>query len=31
MALKPDSLYFRVRENGATVFRVDTKNRQRRI
>jgi len=31
MALKPDSLYFRVRENGATVFRVDTENRQRRI
>lgn len=26
----PD-LYFRVRENGATVFRVDTANRQRRI
>lgn len=24
-------LYFRVRENGATVFRVDTENRQRRI
>ncbi|NDR56534.1 hypothetical protein [Aliiruegeria sabulilitoris] len=23
--------YFRVRENGATVFRVDTDNRQRRI
>ncbi len=23
--------YFRVRENGATVFRVDTENRQRRI
>lgn len=23
--------YFRVRENGATVFRVDTNNRQRRI
>lgn len=23
--------YFRVRENGATVFRVDTGNRQRRI
>jgi len=31
MAMKPDSLYFRVRENGATVFRVDTENRQRRI
>ena len=26
----PD-FYFRVRENGATVFRVDTENRQRRI
>jgi hypothetical protein len=26
----PD-LYFRVRENGAVVFRVDTENRQRRI
>ena len=24
-------LYFRIRENGATVFRVDTENRQRRI
>ena len=24
-------LYFRVRENGAVVFRVDTENRQRRI
>ena len=23
--------YFRVRENGAFVFRVDTENRQRRI
>ena len=23
--------YFRVRENGATVFRVDTENRQRRV
>ena len=23
--------YFRVRENGAIVFRVDTENRQRRI
>jgi len=29
--MKPDSLYFRVRDNGATVFRVDTENRQRRI
>lgn len=26
----PD-FYFRVRDNGATVFRVDTENRQRRI
>ena len=26
----PD-LYFRIRENGALVFRVDTENRQRRI
>ena len=26
----PD-FYFRVRENGALVFRVDTENRQRRI
>ena len=25
------SYYFRVRENGAAVFRVDTENRQRRI
>ncbi len=25
------SLYFRVRENGAAVFRVDTENRQRRL
>jgi hypothetical protein len=24
-------LYFRIRENGAAVFRVDTENRQRRI
>lgn len=24
-------LYFRVRDNGATVFRVDTENRQRRL
>lgn len=31
MSGKPDSLYFRVRDNGATVFRVDTENRQRRI
>lgn len=28
---QPDKLYFRVRENGASVFRVDTENRQRRI
>jgi len=25
------SYYFRIRENGAAVFRVDTENRQRRI
>ncbi len=25
------NLYFRVRENGATVFRLDTENRQRRL
>jgi len=31
MNTKPDGLYFRVRDNGATVFRVDTENRQRRI
>jgi len=31
MADKPEPLYFRVRDNGATVFRVDTENRQRRI
>ena len=31
MADQPNSLYFRIRENGATVFRVDTENRQRRI
>jgi hypothetical protein len=30
MADLPD-YYFRIRENGATVFRVDTENRQRRI
>ncbi|WP_368187307.1 hypothetical protein [Aestuariibius sp. HNIBRBA575] len=30
MADLPD-YYFRVRENGAVVFRVDTENRQRRI
>ena len=27
----PDGLYFRIRENGAQVFRVDTTNRNRRI
>lgn len=26
-----DRLYFRTRENGATVFRLDTENRQRRL
>jgi hypothetical protein len=31
MTGEPDRLYFRVRDNGATVFRVDTENRQRRI
>ena len=25
------NLYFRIRENGAAVFRVDTENRQRRL
>jgi len=25
------NLYFRVRDNGATVFRIDTENRQRRL
>lgn len=30
MADKPE-LYFRVRENGAFVFRVDTENRQKRL
>ena len=30
MADLPD-YYFRVRENGAAVFRIDTENRQRRI
>ncbi|PCH95485.1 MAG: hypothetical protein COB84_06100 [Rhodobacteraceae bacterium] len=30
MADKP-ALYFRVRENGAFVFRVDTENRQKRL
>jgi len=28
---KIGTLYFRARENGATVFRVDTENRQRRL
>lgn len=31
MAGELPEFYFRVRENGATVFRVDTENRQRRI
>ena len=31
MADQIDNLYFRVRDNGATVFRVDTENRQRRL
>jgi len=31
MANDLPEFYFRVRENGATVFRVDTENRQRRI
>lgn len=26
-----ENLYFRIRENGATVFRIDTENRQRRL
>ena len=30
MTVLPD-YYFRIRENGAAVFRVDTENRQRRI
>lgn len=30
MAMLPD-IYFRVKDNGAIVFRVDTENRQRRI
>ncbi|KAB7615805.1 hypothetical protein F9L33_03320 [Amylibacter sp. SFDW26] len=28
---KKSELFFRVRENGAAVFRVDTENRQRRL
>ncbi|MBW4710306.1 hypothetical protein KX928_21160 [Roseobacter sp. YSTF-M11] len=31
MAADLPEYYFRVRENGAAVFRVDTENRQRRI
>lgn len=31
MSAELPEFYFRVRENGATVFRVDTENRQRRI
>lgn len=31
MANELPEYYFRVRENGAVVFRVDTENRQRRI
>lgn len=31
MATELPEYYFRVRENGAVVFRVDTENRQRRI
>ena len=31
MAAELPEYYFRVRENGAFVFRVDTENRQRRI
>ena len=31
MANELPEYYFRVRENGAAVFRVDTENRQRRI
>jgi len=31
MATDLPEYYFRVRENGAAVFRVDTENRQRRI
>lgn len=31
MATELPDYYFRVRENGAFVFRVDTENRQRRI
>lgn len=31
MADELPDYYFRIRDNGATVFRVDTENRQRRI
>ena len=31
MTTELPELYFRIRENGAIVFRVDTENRQRRI
>ena len=31
MPLKLPDYYFRIRENGAAVFRVDTENRQQRI
>ncbi len=31
MAVDLPEYYFRIRENGAAVFRVDTENRQRRI
>ncbi|MEQ3626122.1 MAG: hypothetical protein ABNH26_09460 [Celeribacter sp.] len=31
MSLELPDYYFRVKENGAAVFRVDTENRQRRI
>ena len=31
MAAELPDYYFRVRENGAIVFRIDTENRQRRI
>ena len=31
MTDQPDKLYFRVRENGAAVYKVDTENRQRRL
>jgi hypothetical protein len=31
MADEDQNLYFRTRDNGATVFRVDTENRQRQL